>query len=130
MALLTDLETLNYVGQNGLPFAVFVGSGLSASTTLDYVGQDALPFYAQDGALTPIPNFEPAANIITLTAPAPVVHLTMPVSANVVTLSAPSIHAKTLYRDFPLVRDEMQVFSQQGTHQFPYFDIQDPDLIP
>lgn len=101
MALITNLETLNYA-YGGRPFVLWTSPALGTSQTLDhaYGGQ---PYYAQ---------FE-----------------TQPVLACVVTVSAPTVRLKTLNRDFPNKREE-NVRETQIKHAVPAYTYQDPALIP
>lgn len=118
-----DLDT----SHDGLPYGVWANAALTDLASLD-TSEDGLPFYAPVAATTLVAT----ANTVTLTAPTATIVVTSVLAAgsNTVTLSAPALHIHTMYRIFPLVREERVVFSHDGTHVIPAFDYQDPALIP
>lgn len=79
MALITDLQTLDYAG-GGLPFVVWVTPALPNSASLDYMDA-GLPFYAQFDTQALLPA--------------------------VITISANDAEIATVNRKFPNKRQEM-----------------------
>lgn len=107
MALITDLETLNYEAA-GLPFTAFRSVLLSDPITLDYE-EDGLPFYAQQTAA--------------------LVHTVLTPTTNIILISAPVTGIRTIERRFPNKREEM-IAETQIKHVEPIFAVQDPIYIP